>query len=441
MATKLTANQEAGLKKASSVYKAMSANARALIPEPTETNAKAFGEAMRKYDPQMNEFMNGMVNRLIYGWTRNAEDKNPFAIMEKGTIEYGYTIEEAYADALSVEDWTACDSEDFSELFGVEPARVYTLFHSINFQKKVKASISDRLMRRAFTDWGELNDMIARIVRTLYSSMLGAERKAAASLLAIAHEGGFAYPLKINAFDITAVNAEEMRANAIFEQAMVHRLAVNASREYNYMGVSTLTDIDDCYIFVTPEYMAAQGVEVLAMAFNMEKAEFLGHVIEVGDFGGAEDDGCIGFIVDRNWFQIWVEGRQMTYQYNAAKRNWNYFYFSDAIYSFSQFANCIELVSAKKTITGVTVTASQSAPKCAATQIQATITNGAEAGGWYSKLNWSISGNTSRKTFISPFGLLYVGADETADTINVTATSAQDNTKKSTVPVTITAAA
>ena len=441
MATKLTANQEAGLKKASAVYKTMSANARALIPEPTETNAKAFGEAMRKYDPQMNEFMNGLVNRVVYGWTRNAEDKNPFAIMEKGTLDYGYTVEEAYADALAVEDWTACDNEDFSELFGVEPARVYAIFHSINFQKKAKASISDRIMRRAFTDWGELNDMIARIVRTLYSSMITAERETAASLLAIAHSGGFAYQLKVNAFDVTAVNADAMRANAILEQAMVHRMAVNASRKYNHMGVSTLTEVDDCYIFLTPEYMAAQGVEVLAMAFNMEKAEFLGHVIEVGDFGGAEDDGCVGFIVDRNWFQIWSTGRQMTYQYNAAKRNWNYFYFSDGIYSFSQFSNCIELVDAVKTISEVTVTAGQSAPKCAGTQIKATITNGGEAGGWSSKLNWSISGNTSRKTFISPFGLLYVGADETAGTINVTATSAQDSTKTSTVAVTITAAA
>lgn len=431
---------DAGLAKANAVYSYMSANAKSLIPEPTAENAKAFGASLLKYDPTYNEFLNGLINRVIMGRTRNAEDKNPFSIMEKGSIEYGYTIEEAFADALSVEDWTACDTEDFGELFGQDPARVYTVFYNVNFQKKVKATISDRIMRRAFTNWAELNDMIALIVRTLYTSMIGEERQAAASLLAMAHKGGYVYPVLVNAVDVTNVNPDDMRANAIQMQAIANRLSVNASRKYNYMGVSTLTELMDLYLFLTPEYIAAQGVDVLSVSFNMEKSELLGHMVMVGDFGGAEDDGCVGFMVDKNWMQIWVEGRQMTYQYNAARRLWNYFYFTDAIFAFCQFANCVELVSAKKTITAVTVTASQKAKKCANTQILAEITNGGENGGWSSKMNWSISGQQSKKTFISPFGLLFVAPDETAGTINVTATSAQDPSKTSTEAVTVVAA-
>lgn len=438
--TKTVTASAAGLAKAQAIYSTMSANAKSLIPEPTAENAKEFGKALLQYDPTYNEFLSGMVNRVVYGRTRNAEDKNPFSIMEKGSLEYGYTIEEAFADALSVEDWTACDTEDFSELFGQNPARVYTVFYNVNFQKKVKATISDRIMRRAFSNWAELNDVIARIVRTLYTSMIGEERRTAASLLMMAHEGGFVYPVKVNSVDVTNVDPDNMRANAIMIQATANRLAVNASRDYNYMGVSTLTELEDCYIFLTPEYVAAQGVDVLAISFNMEKAELLGHIVMVGDFGGAEEDGCVGFMVDKNWMQIWIEGRQMTYQYNAAKRIWNYFYFTDAIFAFCQFANCVELVSSLKSITSVTVTASQQAAKCAQTKIQATIVNGGEAGGWSSKMNWSISGQQSKKTFISPFGLLYVAPDETAGSINVTATSAQDPSKTNTQEVTIVAA-
>lgn len=434
----LTSNAS-GLAKAAAIYEAMNDNMKAFLPTPTADNAKDFGAALMKYQPAYNDFMKTMLQKVVYGWARNAEDKNPFSIMEKGTLEYGYTIEEAYADALSVEDWSASELDDFSELFGVEPARVYTLFHSVNFQKRVKASIPDRWMRRAFGSWGELNDMIARIVRTLYTSMIGEERKASEKLLYLAHLGGFVKPVKVNSIDFMSVTDEDMQANTIAIKAYANRMAVSGSRDYNHMGVLTLTDYSDLYIWMTPEYLAAQDVSVLAAAFNMEKVEFLGHVVMVPGFGGAEDDGCVGFMTDRNWFQIWIQDRQMTEEYNARKRVWNYFYFTDAIYSFSQFSNCIELVSSEKSITSVTITDGQSVQKGTAALIDVSVVTGSETGGFSSKCNWSITGNASRKTFISPFGLLYIDPSETADSINVTATSAQDSTKSSTVAVTVTA--
>ena len=101
--------------------------------------------------------------------------------------------------------------------------------------------------------------------------------------------------------------------------------------------------------------------------------------------------------------------------------------------------NCVELVDSMKSITSVTITAGQKAAKCASTEIVAKVVNGGEKGGWSSKLNWSITGNNSKKTFISPSGILYVANDETASTISVTATSAQDLSKTDTKDVTVTA--
>ena len=92
-----------------------------------------------------------------------------------------------------------------------------------------------------------------------------------------------------------------------------------------------------------------------------------------------------------------------------------------------------------KTITSVTIKASQKAQKCAATDIEVDIVNGGEVGGWSSKCDWSILGQTSKRTFISPFGRLFIGPDETADSITVTATSVQDPTKTSSVAVSVTA--
>ena len=110
------------------------------------------------------------------------------------------------------------------------------------------------------------------------------------------------------------------------------------------------------------------------------------------------------------------------------------------VMSFSLMANCVELVDAMKTITAVAIDEGQSAAKCQNTTIKAKVTNGGEKGGWSSKLNWKIEGNQSKKTFISPSGILYVDPAETASTITVTATSVQDSTKTDSKEVTITSA-
>ena len=88
------------------------------------------------------------------------------------------------------------------------------------------------------------------------------------------------------------------------------------------------------------------------------------------------------------------------------------------------------------TITNVTVSpATIEAQKGTAQQFAATVsgTNNPSQ-----TVTWSVSGNSSAGTVISSGGLLTVGADETAGTLTVTATSAADGTKSGTAAVTVT---
>lgn len=445
MASKATPEVQ-GLARAQAAYNAMSANVQALIPEPTADNAAEFFGAIRKYDPKFNEFGPALINAVITGTVKASEAKNPLSIVYKEMREYGYTVEEIFADKLQVVDWTACDTSTYDDVFGVEPPRVYTNFHSINFQKRVKASISNVLLKRAFSSYEGFNDVVNAIQRTLVTSMIDEESKASTKLFALAHAGGCVYPVKINSNitlpqDSGKVYLDEpaLKYNAAVEKEIVHNFAVGASRDYNWMGVSQLTDIGRVIFITTPKYLSSQDVGVLAAAFNMDKTEFLGRTIEVKDLGGAEKDGAIGFIVSEDWFQIWLQSREMTQIYNPVKRVWNFWYFTDGTFSTSLMENCVELVDSMKSITSVTITAGQEAAKCASTEIVAKVVNGGEKGGWSSKLNWSITGNNSKKTFISPSGILYVANDETASTISVTATSAQDPSKTDTKDVTVTA--
>lgn len=442
MATKATPEAQ-GLARAQAAYNAMSANLQALIPEPNADNAAEFFGAIRKYDPKFNEFGPALINAVIIGTVKASEAKNPLSNVYKEMREYGYTVEEIFADKLQVVDWTACDTSTYDDVFGVEPPRVYTNFHSINFQKRVKASVSNTLLKRASNTYAGFNDIVNAIQRTLVTSMTDEELKASTQLLALTHEGGYAYPVKINSNitlqqDSGKVYLDEgaLKYNAAMEQEIVHNFSVSASRDYNWMGVSQLTDIGRVLFISTPKYLTAQNVGVLAAAFNMDKTEFLGRVIEVKDLGGAEKDGAIGFIVSEDWFQIWLQSREMTQIYNPVKRVWNFWYFTDGTFSTSLMENCVELVDSMRSIESVTIPEGQKAAKCASTEIAAKVVS-AGSGGWSSKLNWSISGNQSKKTFISPSGILYVANDETATTINVTAASAQSPDKSNTIAVTV----
>ena len=441
MATQ-TAKQKAGLQLGNAIYNTMSADPVAVqnLPAPSAENYAEFMQSIKTYNASYNSFINA-VNQIVTIYINGAEDRNPFYEMVKGFITYGDTIEHMFVDTFDVQDWYECEDADYETNFGRTPSKVYSLYYSSNFHKRVKASVQDIVMNKAARDWGQVNDLISEIIDKLYTSMIGEEADAAAALLNMAHTAGWCYLVKVNDIDITAYDGlkDKMAANTIAIKAAANRLYVRGSRKYNYLGVKTRTDFGNQYIWLLPEYLAAQDVEVIASAFNMTKVEFLGHVVMCSDFGGAEDTGAVAFLTDQRWFQIWYQNKEVTYSYNAGTRLWNYFYFVDAYFAIGLFFNCVEFVSSMKTITSVTIKASQKAQKCAATDIEVDIVNGGEVGGWSSKCDWSILGQTSKRTFISPFGRLFIGPDETAASITVTATSVQDPSKTSSVAVSVTA--
>ena len=446
MATKTTTAAERGLARAQATYDAMPASLQALIPEPTADNAREFFAAVRKYDPKLNEFGDALINAVLVGSVKASEAKNPLSNVYRDMQEYGSTVEEIFADKLQVVDWHACDTSTLDDVFGVTPPRLYTNYHTINFQKRVPASINGVLLKRAFKSYEGYDSTVNAIKRTLVTSMIDEECKASTNLFALAHAGGMAIPVKVNSNVIYEKDGKiyldkaALEYNVMVEKQIADEFAVSASRDFNWMGVSQLTDIENIMFITTPKYLDSQDVGVLAAAFNMDKASFMGRVIKVKDLGGAEKDGAIAFIVSKDWFQIWLEDREMTQVYNPTSRTWNFNYFTDGTFSTSLMENCVELVDSLKTITAVTIEDGQSVPKCASTEIKVSVTNGGEKGGWTSKLDWKIEGNESKKTFISPSGILYVDRTETAKTITVTATSVMDNTKTDTKQVTITAA-
>ena len=125
------------------------------------------------------------------------------------------------------------------------------------------------------------------------------------------------------------------------------------------------------------DYNAAFDVEVLAAAFNMEKADFMGRLLLIDDFASFDNDRfdqiransdmieevtpaelalmtkVKAVLVDREWFQVYDNANKFTEKYVASGLYWNYFFNVWKTVSSSPFSNAIVFVDS---------TASTSAP-------------------------------------------------------------------------------
>ena len=109
-------------------------------------------------------------------------------------------------------------------------------------------------------------------------------------------------------------------------------------------------------VFITTaDIMATIDVDVLAAAFNMDKAKFMGRVVIVDGF---KNEGIYGVIADESWLQIYDNLFQMEEFYNARVMAWNQYLHVWGTFAICPFANAVMLVGSKAVpVTDVTIAA------------------------------------------------------------------------------------
>ena len=145
--------------------------------------------------------------------------------------------------------------------------------------------------------------------------------------------------------------------------------------EYNEEGVHTFTPKDDQYIFMSSGFNADYDVDVLASAFNMGKADFMGHLQLIDDWTTFDNErfseivantdmiepvtseelalmaNVKAVIVDSEWFQVYDNKAMFTEKYVANGLYWNYFYNVWKTVSTSPFSNALVFVDGSANIT------------------------------------------------------------------------------------------
>lgn len=419
------------------------------IAEDSTRSIRTVGEIIMSYDVLYNDFLNALVNRIGRVIITSKLYRNPWADFKRGLLEYGETIEEIFVNIAKPFQFDPATAE--TEVFKREIPDVRAAFHTMNYQKFYKVTISNDQLRQAFLSWDGITDLIGRIIDSLYTGANYDEFLTMKYMIARMALNGNMHPINIP--DVTAANAKSIVTTI---KAISNSLEFMSSA-YNAAGVATYTDKYDQFIILNAEFDATIDVEVLASAFNMDKAEFMGRRIVVDSFSNldnarlaelfAEDSGYVeisgddltklssipAILVDRDWFMIFDNYYNMTQQYNGQGLYWNYWYHVWKTFSTSPFANAILFTTATPSITSVSITPSNATVnKGQSIQLSANVV----AVGFANKnVTWSISGATASN--ISPDGLLTVGSGETASTITVTAISVFNTSKKGTATITV----
>lgn len=311
-----------------------------------------------------NQFINALVNRIAIVRVQSATFNNPYSILKKGYLEFGETVEDIFVSIAKAVDYTP---EKASEReFKRTLPDIRSAFHTMNWRVMYPVTIQDEDLRQAFLSVDGVTDLIAKIVDTVYTAAEYDEFLLFKYLLIKAISHGKMKPTGIESdTDLTA-------------SAVAFRSASNIlpfmSSEYNEANVKTNTPKSRQIIFMDAKFNAQYDVNVLASAFNMDKADFMGRLFLIdnwNDFDNerfdiirANSDGIEeitsaelallndvkAVLVDENWFQVYDNNNKFTEQYVASGLYWNYFYHVWKTVSSSPFANAIVFVDKKADI-------------------------------------------------------------------------------------------
>ena len=307
-----------------------------------------------------NEFLNALLNRIALVKVKSATFNNPYAGLKKGYLEFGETVEDIFVQIASVVEFDAdkAAAREFKRTF----PKVESAFYAMNWRVMYPVTIQDKDLYTAFQSLDGVQNLIAKIVDAIYTAAEYDEFLLFKYLLIKAVASGKMYPVAVGDGTDLKVDAVEFRGTSNVLPFM--------SSQYNEAGVLTTTPKDRQIIFMDAKYNAQFDVNVLASAFNMDKADFMGRLHLIDNFttfdntrwgvikensDGIEDvtadelalmQDIKAIIVDEEWFQVYDNKTVFTETYVASGLYWNYFLHTWKTIAHSPFANAVVFASA-----------------------------------------------------------------------------------------------
>lgn len=317
------------------------------------------GEALYGYPAHANEFLNALINQIALIRIKSALFNNAYADLKKGYLEFGETVEEVFVSIAKAREFSAEKAE--AREFKRTLPDVKSAFHLMNWRVQYPITVQQEDLRRAFTSADGVTDLIAQIIGSVMTAAEYDEYLLFKYLIIKGVAKGKLYPVAVDVSTDIKNAAKGFRGTS-------NALTFMATK-YNESGVHTTTPKGDQYIFMDAQFNADYDVDVLASAFNMDKATFSGHLKLIDDFTTfdnerfdvirAESDmieevtaaelalmnDVVAVLVDQEWFQVYDNLTLMTDKQVASGVYWNYFYNVWKTVDTSPFSNAVVFVN------------------------------------------------------------------------------------------------
>ena len=365
------------------------------VPEALGTGGNV-SQVFTQYPSMKNEFLNALTNKIARTLFYSKVFENPLKALHKGMLPYGYSLEQIFVEMAEGKGfWEHWDTsgDAVKDLVGMKKPSIKLLYIERNFALKYKATISDQQLRTAFQEQGGLSRLVEQVVSSIYSKAYFDEFNMMKEILSAHAQAKF---LKYDAttgkhtkadlsntalpngkaeavYVIGEYSTQEAKGKAISKaiRTLAGKMAF-PTKNYNSANVNQWSERQQLIYITTPEEQAELDVEVLANAFNMDKADVNVRVIVVDElpalfnvdsattakratYGQMSNPAlsatrdnrtckCRGILLDADFLQVYdtlVETRTFD---NGEGLYTNYFFHKQGIMSTCYFGQIVYLV-------------------------------------------------------------------------------------------------
>lgn len=357
------------------------------------TNIGDFGEPMfgDNYQAAQEAFF-GMLKRIAYAATETKLFSNPLAKLEGDNIPLGWAGEEIMVNPVK---GRAFDVNDFAGILQKYEADIKVQYLTVNMDIQYPVTLTREKIRTAFTSWRDLEEFITGIINALYNGAYINQYQFTKALISGAYKDNKAQIQTVSAVSDEATGkALIKKLRELYTRFQLPSSEFNAWAKVGGEGrpVTTWSAPEDVVLLLRADVVAAVDVDVLAAAFNMDKANFMGALTVVDNFDVYSDDGekifdgsaILGFIGDKSWFKIKTQDMALDQWYNPNNRSWQYYLNVVKMYNYSLFANGVIIATA--------------GPNVPATAIEAAADTATVAAGEKVRVNYALTPVTATTT-------------------------------------------
>lgn len=306
------------------------------------------------YTANKNEFINALINRIIFPIIETKAYENKFKRLKSGSVPLGTDIQDIYTNPTNPMGY---DGKNLSGILKLYDNDTKVVYYRRNRQDVFPLSINREQLRGAFVSWETFDQFIKSLVTAVYS---GNEIREF-NLFKESIVNGYNNNMFITGTYTTdtAEDLENLIAdirttadNFTFPSSKYNRWKeLVADEEPDATPVVTWSTPERILVIMRADLVQKISVKVLAAAFNLSEVEFRNNLITVDDFGfdvydlenrkitGHETSKIGALICDEAAIKVWDNLETAASDHIGSSLTWQFFLHVWQTYGLCPFAN------------------------------------------------------------------------------------------------------